>query len=49
LNINELLSKKNTEKQIKKKINYKEISSYKPSGKFIYDTEMIKTIENINV
>ena len=49
LNINELLSKKKNEKQIKKKINYKEISSYKPSGKFIYDTEMIKTIENINV
>ena len=49
-NINELLSKKSNDSKIKKNnINYKKISSYKPSGKFIYDTEMIKTIENINV
>ena len=49
-NINELLSKKSNDNKVKKNnINYKKISSYKPSGKFIYDTEMIKTIENINV
>ena len=45
-NINELLSKKSNEKKEKKEINYKKISSYKPSGKFIYDNEMIKSIEN---
>lgn len=49
VNINELLSKKSAEKKPINKINYKKISSYKPSGKFIYDNEMIKTIENINV
>ena len=48
-NINELLSKKNTEKKQANKIDYKKISSYKPSGKFIYDTETIKTLENIKL
>jgi hypothetical protein len=48
-NINELLSKKTTNVAVKNKINYKNISSYKPSGKFIYDTDMIKTIENITI
>jgi hypothetical protein len=47
MNINELLSKKTTNIAAKNKINYKNISSYKPSGKFIYDNDMIKTIENI--
>ena len=49
MNINELLSKKTTTVAVKNKINYKNISSYKPSGKFIYDTDMIKTIENITI
>ena len=49
MNINELLSKKTPNITVKNKIDYKNISSYKPSGKFIYDNEMIKTIENIVV
>jgi len=48
-NINELLSKKSAEKKPINKINYKKISSYKPSGTFIYDTETIKTLENIKL
>ena len=49
-NINELLSKKNTtDKNEKNKIDYKKISSYKPSGKFIYDTDMMKSLENIKL
>ena len=48
-NINELLSKKGTvKKEVEKKI-YKKISSYKPSGNFIYDTDTVKTLENIKL
>ena len=48
-NINNLLLK-NGEKSIKvKKTDFKDISSYKPTGKFIYDKETIKTIQTINL
>lgn len=48
--INSLLAKKTSNQIVKKeKKNYKDISSYKPSGKFIYDTETIKNIENIKL
>ena len=48
-NINNLLLK-NSEKSIKvKKTDFKDISSYKPTGKFIYDKETIKTIQTINL
>ena len=48
-NINNLLLK-NSEKPVKvKKTDFKDISSYKPTGKFIYDKETIKTIQTINV
>ena len=35
--------------KINKKSNFKDTSSYKPTGKFIYDKETIKTIQNINI
>ena len=48
-NINNLLLK-NSEKPTKvKKTDFKDISSYKPTGKFIYDKETIKTIQTINL
>jgi len=48
-NINNLLLK-NSENSIKvKKTGFKDISSYKPTGKFIYDKETIKTIQTINL
>ena len=33
----------------KPKTNFKDISNYKPSSKFIYDNEMMMSIKNINV
>jgi hypothetical protein len=49
LNINELLSKKSAEKKEIIKKDYKKISSYKPSGNFIYDNVTVKTLENIKL
>jgi len=48
-NINELLLKNGDKTKIKNKSNFKDISSYKPTGKFIYDKETIKTIQTINL
>jgi len=49
-NINDLLLKNSDISTIKtKKSNFKDIASYKPTGKFIYDKETIKTIQTINL
>ena len=50
-NVNTLLLKNSTENNIKtkKKSSFKQTSSYKPTGNFIYDKEIIKTIQNINL
>lgn len=37
---------KNNKKQQK---NFKDISNYKPSGKFIYDNEIMMSIKNLNI
>lgn len=46
-NVNSLLIKSAVAVKVQKKSNFKEVASYKPSGNFIYDKDMIKTIQNI--
>lgn len=50
-NPNSLLIKDDKNTKIKKKnnINFKDTSNYKPSGKFIYDNDLMLSIKNINV
>jgi len=50
-NVNTLLlnNSKNSKNTIKLKSSFKDVSSYKPSGNFIYDKEIIKTIQNISM
>ena len=42
-----LINSSKNQKIAKKQTNYKDTSKYKPSGKFIYDNKIIKTIENL--
>ena len=48
-NVNTLLLKNSTNKTTVKKSNFRDVSKYKPSGNFIYDTNTIKNIQNINI
>lgn len=50
-NPNSLLLKddKNAKIAKKKNVNYNDTSNYKPSGKFIYDNEIMMSIKNINI
>ena len=45
-----LLKNSENDKNIKKQQkNFKDISNYKPSGKFIYDNEIMMSIKNLNI